>query len=177
MRPLAPACLAVFTSCAVQAEFRGLGFLSGGDFYSGAYGVSADGQVLVGFSEDASSTQAVRWSADGTLVSLGLPGLYSSAQAASADGREIVGYFEHLGRQVGIEKQGQLGAIRRHAASAGQHRRRRQVGAARGDDDADAALDECRDLGIEQNGDGRRTLHETAQMAIERSDVTRSRRC
>ena len=61
-------CLVLYGSVTAQAAplFTGLGDLPGGSFYSQAKGVSADGAVVVGYSEHASSTEAFRWtSADG----------------------------------------------------------------------------------------------------------------
>ena len=43
------------------ASFQGLGDLPGGSFYSTAYGVSADGSVVVGLSGSASGPEAFRW--------------------------------------------------------------------------------------------------------------------
>lgn len=78
-----------------QPSFRGMGDLPGGPFSSYAYGVSADGSVVVGMSNPVSQgVEATRWTAGGGLVGLGdLPGgLYASvARAASADGSVIVG--------------------------------------------------------------------------------------
>ena len=48
----------------------GLGDLPGGDFYSTAYGVSADGSVVVGRGRSASGVEAFRWTeATGTITS------------------------------------------------------------------------------------------------------------
>lgn len=65
--------------------------------YSGsiAYGVSADGQVIVGHSENFAGRQAVRWSSPSyTPEGLGFLGSGddSSARAISADGQIIVGF-------------------------------------------------------------------------------------
>jgi probable HAF family extracellular repeat protein len=73
---------------------QGLGDLPGGSFYSSAGGVSADGSVIVGFSDSKSSGQAFRWTSDGGMVALGdLPGgeVFSTAMGVSADGSVIVG--------------------------------------------------------------------------------------
>ncbi len=78
----------------------GLGDLPGGDFYSEAYGVSADGSVIVGYSSSAASgpyphMEAFYWTAAEGMVGLGdLPGgdFNSFATAVSADGSVIVGY-------------------------------------------------------------------------------------
>src|SRR5262249_30360338 len=78
----------------------GLGDLPGGEFYSIARGVSADGSVVVGASNSAASSvlgsaysEAVRWTAQTGMVGMGfLPGGLSSVSwAASADGSVIVG--------------------------------------------------------------------------------------
>ncbi len=75
----------------------GLGFFPGspGGFFSEAQGVSADGSVVVGWSDTASTDfEAFRWTVSGGLVGLGdLPGgsFDSEAIATSADGSVIVG--------------------------------------------------------------------------------------
>ncbi len=73
----------------------GLGYLPGGSQFSGAYGVSANGQVVVGISENASSDiEAFRWTEAGGMVGLGdLPGgIFSSfASDTTADGSIVVG--------------------------------------------------------------------------------------
>ncbi len=72
---------------AATPNFQGLGDLSGGSFNSGAYGVSSDGQVVVGNSISASGYKAFRWTSAGGMVSIG-PGY---ANAVSADGQVIAG--------------------------------------------------------------------------------------
>src|SRR5687767_5546648 len=77
---------------AAQDAFDPLGFLSGAG-YSYAYGVNADGSVVIGHSgPTTSSPQAVRW-VDGTITGLGfLPGgTRSIAYDVSADGSVVVG--------------------------------------------------------------------------------------
>jgi probable HAF family extracellular repeat protein len=74
----------------------GLGDLPGGVLRSEAYGVSADGAVVVG-SSSAHETdyEAFRWTAEGGMVGLGdLTGGYfgSEARAVSGDGAVVVGY-------------------------------------------------------------------------------------
>jgi probable HAF family extracellular repeat protein len=72
----------------------GLGTLSDNRLLSHAYGVSADGNVVVGYSDSASGTEAFRWTSEGGMVGLGdLPGgdFRSEAMDASADGKVIVG--------------------------------------------------------------------------------------
>lgn len=74
--------------------FLGLGDLSGGAVLSVASDVSADGSVVVGYSESSSGTEAFRWTASTGMVGLGdLPGgaFSSSALAANADGSVVVG--------------------------------------------------------------------------------------
>jgi len=80
--------LAVSHSAAQAASFTGLGFLPGG-ISSSAAGVSADGSVVVGSSDN----QAFRWTQSDGLVGLGfLPGGNSSSAAGvSADGSVVVG--------------------------------------------------------------------------------------
>lgn len=76
------------------ATFCGLGDLPGGKSESWAGGVSADGQVVVGWSASSKGTEAFRWTAEAGMVGLGdLPGgiFYSEATAISADGVVIVG--------------------------------------------------------------------------------------
>ncbi len=76
------------------ASFRGLGFIPGGTF-SWAYDVSADGLVVVGYSESISSNrEAFRWTASGGMQGLGfLPGGGRSiAEGGSADGSVVVGH-------------------------------------------------------------------------------------
>ncbi len=76
-----------------QATFEGLGDLPGGTFQSIGYGVSADGNVVVGESESQWGPEAFRWQ-DGVMFSLGdLPGgpFNSQANAVSADGSIVVG--------------------------------------------------------------------------------------
>jgi probable HAF family extracellular repeat protein len=73
----------------------GLGDLAGGGFQSYAYGVSADGSVIVGRGNSASGPEAYRWTSGGGMVGLGdLPGgaFLSYAYGVSADGSVVVGY-------------------------------------------------------------------------------------
>jgi len=77
-----------------SASFHGLGDLAGGDTFSEAYGVSADGNVVVGSSFSAGGQEAVRWTLGGGLQGLGhLTGgtYFSKATAISANGEVIVG--------------------------------------------------------------------------------------
>jgi probable HAF family extracellular repeat protein len=55
-----------------------LGDLAGGDCYSKARAVSADGTVVVGMGTSDSGSEAFLWTAGGGMVGLGdLPGGYS----------------------------------------------------------------------------------------------------
>jgi len=81
---------------ATAAEFQGLGDLPGGPFWSNAFGVSDDGQTVLGNSKDGSpGWQAVRWTADTGIEALGaLPGgvdNWRQAWASTSDGSIIVG--------------------------------------------------------------------------------------
>ena len=72
----------------------GLGDLPGGKFKSAASAVSADGSVVVGWSNSASGREAIRWTREDGIVGLGdLPGgmFKSWATAVSADGLVVVG--------------------------------------------------------------------------------------
>jgi probable HAF family extracellular repeat protein len=83
------------SSFGTTASFQGLGDLPGSIFGSYAYGVSADGSVVVGDSYSASGREAFRWEA-GEMAGLGaLPGgvyFESYAHGVSADGSVVVGY-------------------------------------------------------------------------------------
>jgi probable HAF family extracellular repeat protein len=72
-----------------------LGTLGGSESY--AYGVSADGAVVVGYAENANGYyRAFRWTASGVMQDLGtLGGDYSWAYGVSADGSVVVGYAEN----------------------------------------------------------------------------------
>jgi len=59
-----------------------------------AYGVSADGSIVVGFSDSANGRQAFRWTSGGGMIGLGdLAGgsFVSIARGVSADGSVVVG--------------------------------------------------------------------------------------
>ncbi|MFX0194664.1 MAG: hypothetical protein ACFFCW_00980 [Candidatus Hodarchaeota archaeon] len=86
------------------ASFQGLGDLPGGDFFSVARSVSADGSTVVGESISASGIEAFRWTFAGGMAGLGdLPGgiFESIAQGVSEDGSVVVGasrsdpYYEY----------------------------------------------------------------------------------
>jgi probable HAF family extracellular repeat protein len=78
-----------------QSGLFDLGVFNGGQ-YSSAYGVNADGSVVVGYSEDGlvNENRAFRWTQAAGMVSLGTlnGGRYSYATGVSADGRIVVGY-------------------------------------------------------------------------------------
>ncbi len=86
--------LALVTSTLVHAEprFQPLGSLGGS---SQAWGISADGAVIVGSSYNASRFEAFRWDADSGMEGLGILsndlGASSIAWGASADGSVIAG--------------------------------------------------------------------------------------
>ena len=83
-------------SATQAAEFIPLGDLPGGEFGSGATGVSDDGTVVVGNGSPASGGGAFRWTAaTGPVVLDGLPGR-TSAEAVSADGATVVGWFQEV---------------------------------------------------------------------------------
>jgi probable HAF family extracellular repeat protein len=77
-----------------EAFFLGLGDLPGGDGYSEAHAISADGLTVVGAGWGADGTGAFRWTAIDGIEGLGrLPGgSFSSAEAVSVDGSAIVGW-------------------------------------------------------------------------------------
>jgi probable HAF family extracellular repeat protein len=69
-------------------HFTGLGDLPGGDLFSTAQSVSADGAFVVGYSHTVDGTEAFRWTPTEGIVALG----FAHASAISADGATIVGY-------------------------------------------------------------------------------------
>jgi probable HAF family extracellular repeat protein len=76
-----------------------LGTLGGN--WSEAYGVSADGSVVVGWAENASGQRrAFRWTAQTGMQDLGtLGGDRSEAYGVSADGSVVVGWAENASGQ------------------------------------------------------------------------------
>jgi probable HAF family extracellular repeat protein len=90
-------------STADAQSFRGVGDLPGDGYSSGAYGVSADGSVVVGYSLSEWGGEAFRWEND-VMSGLGdLPGGYfnSIAYDVSGDGSVIVGSsISELGREA-----------------------------------------------------------------------------
>jgi probable HAF family extracellular repeat protein len=82
-----------------------LGDLAGGEFYSVAHDISADGLVVVGSSQSHSGLEAFRWTAVEGMVGLGdLPGgtFYSLAYGTSSDGSVIVGWGNSSGERAFI---------------------------------------------------------------------------
>jgi probable HAF family extracellular repeat protein len=73
---------------------QALGDLPGGEYNSQAYGCSADGSVVVGWSETGSNARrAFRWTPGIGMVNLGVigRGVWSEGWACSADGSVVVG--------------------------------------------------------------------------------------
>ena len=83
----------IFANTATAASFTPLGHLAGGGFDGEAAGVSADGSVVVGYSDTTSGFEAFRWTSAGMegLGHLAGGGLYSEAAGVSADGSVVVG--------------------------------------------------------------------------------------
>ncbi len=79
-----------------DASFLGLGDLEGGHVWSVAYGVSADGTVIVGSSHSARGHEPCRWTSGEGLIGLGdlwgLGVLDGNANSVSADGQVVVGW-------------------------------------------------------------------------------------
>ena len=75
------------------AEFIPIGDLPGGEFFSQATAISADGNVLVGESDSGAGRQAFTWNATDGMLALGaLPGgRYSTGSAVSSNGAVVVG--------------------------------------------------------------------------------------
>ena len=95
-------CACSIVQCALTAEkvvtFELLGDLPGGQYFSTANDVSADGSVVVGESRSENGDQAFRWE-NGVMNGLGdLPGgqFQSEANGISADGSVIVGGTFHI---------------------------------------------------------------------------------
>ncbi len=76
----------------------GLGDIPGGDFLSRAWGVSADGNTVVGESISSIGQEAFRWTIGGGMAGLGelrggpFGGFVSRAIGVSADGNTVVGH-------------------------------------------------------------------------------------
>ncbi len=69
-------------SPAGAATFTALNDLPGGEFNSLAYGISADGSVVVGFSESANGYEAFRWTRHGGMINVKEPTLRPSRSLA-----------------------------------------------------------------------------------------------
>lgn len=99
LRPLVLACLTALSTLNAPANAAGnfipLSDLAGGNFSSAAYGVSADGTVVVGAGTSSTNVeQAFRWTQAGGMQSLGsLDGglLGSEASSVSGNGAVVVG--------------------------------------------------------------------------------------
>jgi probable HAF family extracellular repeat protein len=89
-----------------------LGTLPGGSS-SYAYGVSADGRVVVGLATNpAGWSRAFRWTAAGGIQDLGtLGGDSSNASGVSADGRVVVGGAENAARYLRAFRWTQVGGM------------------------------------------------------------------
>ena len=95
-KALTSACvLSLMATAGWSQSLTWLGTLPGG--YSEAYGVSADGAVVVGWSYNAAGRgRAFRWTAVGGMQDLGtLGGGGSGAYAVSADGAVVVGWADN----------------------------------------------------------------------------------
>jgi probable HAF family extracellular repeat protein len=97
MRFVSNALIATALACAGVAApgqglaqtMTGLGDLPGGNFYSIAKGISADGSVIVGVSHSDKGQEAFRWTKNGGMQGVGdlqEGGFRSEASAVSADG-------------------------------------------------------------------------------------------
>jgi probable HAF family extracellular repeat protein len=87
--------LALLATVAWSQSLTWLGTLPGGG-YSEAWGVSADGAVVVG----VSNGRAFRWTAAGGMQDLGtLGGDWSYAYGVSADGAVVVGWADNAAGQ------------------------------------------------------------------------------
>jgi probable HAF family extracellular repeat protein len=91
---LSTALLIFISGTGFAASFQGLGDLPGGQFSSKAYGISADGSVVVGYGHSSSGIEAFRWTSATGFTGLGdLPGgeFVSLALAVFANGSVVVG--------------------------------------------------------------------------------------
>lgn len=88
-------CYAAGMPANASITFTALGDLPGGNVYSRAFAVSADGTTVVGWGHSESGNEAFRWTEGGGMVGLGdLPGgrFESRVNGVSADGSTVVGY-------------------------------------------------------------------------------------
>jgi probable HAF family extracellular repeat protein len=92
--------LALLATVAWSQSITWLGTLGGGG--SGAFGVSADGSVVVGEAINAAGqSRAFRWTAAGGMQDLGtLGGNWSEAFGVSADGAVVVGWSYNAAGQM-----------------------------------------------------------------------------
>jgi probable HAF family extracellular repeat protein len=91
--------LAFIATVAWSQSLTWLGTLGGSEIY--AFGVSADGAVVVGWARNAAGrSRAFRWTAAGGMQDLGtLGGYWSEAYGVSADGTVVVGWAENAAGQ------------------------------------------------------------------------------
>ena len=90
------ALLSLFLHAQLKADsFEGLGYLPGGESYSAARAVSADGTTVVGTSGSANGVrEAFRWTKAGGMKGLGALGgatFFSDAYTVSGNGSAVVG--------------------------------------------------------------------------------------
>lgn len=85
------AVVGLVSAATAAPSFKGLGFLPGGENYSIANAVSANGSVVVGNGRSSSSGEerAFRWTSSGGMV--GLADMNSTAVGVSADGTVVAG--------------------------------------------------------------------------------------
>jgi probable HAF family extracellular repeat protein len=93
LRSLSILTLALSASALAQPSFTPLGDLPGGAVESFAYGLSGDGQLVVGRSRTAAGIEPFRWTRATGMVSLGTldPASFSIGRAVSPAGDVIVG--------------------------------------------------------------------------------------
>jgi len=86
-----------------QPSITWLSTLGGG--FSAAFGVSANGSVVVGLARDADGyDRAFRWTVAGGMQDLGtLGGDLSQASGVSADGTVVVGWAESIDRRIEVQ--------------------------------------------------------------------------
>ena len=105
---IAIALLCATRGTAGEFSFQGIGDLDGGDFYSVAHAVSADGKVVTGEGRigiGPTSTRAFRWTKAEGLVNIGVtPGFdVSHGWGLNADGSVIVGGADDpIGKGLGF---------------------------------------------------------------------------
>jgi probable HAF family extracellular repeat protein len=101
-KALLSACvLSLIATASWSQSLTWLGTLPGYDNSSYAYGVSADGSVVVGGARNAAvQWRAFRWTASGGMQNLGtLGGNWSAANGVSADGAVVVGVARNAAGQ------------------------------------------------------------------------------